>query len=162
MRKISLHLPIAAKAVLLIAALGVMSAAANWFCLRSLHEIDRINATVTQRVEPARLALTEAKIAVESLGLATYKMAGSNDPATVREATDERAGQFAAAKVWLNGVLSDLPGHEEDVSGMLRRLDLSTASPTPSTSWAKLATPSTRAGRSSSSSTRRWSMPPPA
>ena len=124
MRKISLHLPIAAKAVLLIAALGVMSAAANWFCLLSLHEIDRINATVTQRVEPARLALTEAKIAVESLGLATYKMAGSNDLASVREATDERAGQYAAAKVWLKGVLSDLPGHEEDVNGMLRRLDL--------------------------------------
>ena len=124
MRKISLHLPIAAKAVLLIAALGVMSAAANWFCLLSLHEIDRINATVTQRVEPARLALTEAKIAVESLGLATYKMAGSNDLDTVREATDERAGQYAAAKVWLKGVLSDLPGHEEDVNGMLRRLDL--------------------------------------
>ena len=124
MPKISFRLPIAAKAVLLIASLGAMSAAADWFCLRSLHQIDRINAMVTQEIEPARLALTEAKIAVESLGLATYKMAGTSDPDTVREATDERAGQYTAAKVWLNSVVNELPGHREDVDGMLRRLDL--------------------------------------
>jgi methyl-accepting chemotaxis protein len=123
-RRISFHLPIAAKAMMLIGALGVMSAAANWFCLRSLHEIDRINARVTERVEPARLLLTEAQIAVESLGLATYKMAGTNDPDTVHEATDERVGQYAAAKAWLNGVVDYLPAHREDVEGMLRRLDL--------------------------------------
>ena len=123
-QRMSFHLPIAAKAMLFIGVLGVMSGAANWFCLRSLHEIDRINAQVTERVEPARLTLTEAKIAVESLGLATYKMAGTNDPDTMREATDELAGQYAAAKAWLNVVVDYLPGHREDVDGMLRRLDL--------------------------------------
>ena len=40
----SFHMPIAAKALILIGALGAMSAAANWFCLRSLHEIHRVNA----------------------------------------------------------------------------------------------------------------------
>ena len=123
-QRMSFHLPIAAKAMLIIGALGVMSGAANWFCLRSLHEIDRINAQVTERVEPARLTLTEAQIAVESLGLATYKMAGTNDPDTMREATDELAGQYAAAKAWLNVAVDYLPGHREDVAGMLRRLDL--------------------------------------
>ena len=123
-QRMSFHLPIAAKAMLFIGALGVMSGAANWFCLRSLHEIDRINAQVTERVEPARLTLTEAQIAVESLGLATYKMAGTNDPDTMREATDELAGQYAAAKAWLNVVVDYLPGHREDVDGMQRRLDL--------------------------------------
>ena len=123
-QRMSFHLPIAAKAMLFIGVLGVMSGAANWFCLRSLHEIDRINAQVTERVEPARLTLTEAKIAVESLGLATYKMAGTNDPDTMREATDELAGQYAAAKAWLNVVVDYLPGHRVDVDGMLRRLDL--------------------------------------
>jgi methyl-accepting chemotaxis protein len=118
------RLKMAAKAVVLIAGLGLMSGAANWFCLRSLHEIDQINATVLQRVEPARLVLTEAKIAVESLGLATYKMAGTSDPDTAREATDERAGQYASAKAWLNGVADSLPEHRGDVDGMLRRLDL--------------------------------------
>ena len=34
----------AAKAMLLIAGLGIMSGVANWFCLRSLHEIDQITA----------------------------------------------------------------------------------------------------------------------
>jgi methyl-accepting chemotaxis protein len=118
------RLPIAAKAMLLIGALGMMSAAANWYSLRSLHENDKINETFTGQVEPARLILTEAKIAAESLGLATYKMAGTNDPDTVREAIDERAGQYAAAKAWLNGVVDYLPAYRDDVGGMLRRLDL--------------------------------------
>jgi len=117
-------MPIAVKTVLLIGALGAMSAAANWFCLRSLHEIDRANAEVTQRIEPQRLTLTEAKIALGWIGLATYKMAASSDPDTVHEANDERAGQYAAAKTWLNGVADRLPGHREDVDGMLRRLEL--------------------------------------
>ncbi|HVZ54934.1 MAG TPA: methyl-accepting chemotaxis protein [Pseudolabrys sp.] len=119
-----MRLPIAAKAMLLIGTLGVLSGAANWFCLRSLNELDQINAVITERVEPARLTLTEAKIAVESLGLATYKLAAANDPDTQREAADERAGQYAAAKAWLNGVTDYLPGHAEDVEGMRKRLDI--------------------------------------
>ena len=122
-RRLFLRLPIAAKALVLIAGLGLMSAAANWFCLRSLAKIDAINETIARRVEPVRLTLTAAKIAVASLGLATYKMAATADPDTVREATDERAGQFSAAKTWLNGVIDDLPGHREDVEGMLKRLE---------------------------------------
>ncbi len=110
--------------MLLIGALATMSAAANRFCVRSLHKIDAINAMVTQQVEPARLTLTEAKIAVEALGLATYKMAGTNDPDTLREANDERAGQYAAAKAWLRGVENYLPTYQTDVDGMRTRLDL--------------------------------------
>ncbi|MDI1344405.1 MAG: HAMP domain-containing methyl-accepting chemotaxis protein [Pseudolabrys sp.] len=120
----SLRLPIAAKAMLLIGTLGILSAAANWYSLRSLHEIDRINEILAVEVAPSRLILTEAKIAVESLGLATYKMAAAADPDTIREATDERAGQYAAAKAWLHGVTETLPRYRDDVQGMLRRLDL--------------------------------------
>ena len=122
-RRVSFRLPIAAKAVLLIGALGVMSAAANWFCLRSLNEIDRINATATHQIEPLRLTMTAAKVALAWMGLATYKMAATTDRDTVHEANDERAGQLAAAKTWLNGVADSLPGHREDVDGMLQRLD---------------------------------------
>ena len=120
----SIRLPIAAKAMLLIGALGILSAAANWYSLRSLHEIDRINEIVANEVMPTRLVLTEAKSAVQSLGLATYKMAAATDPDTILEATEERAGQYAAAKSWLNGVTETLPRHRDDVNGMLRRLDL--------------------------------------
>jgi len=122
-RIFSARMPMAAKAMLLIGALGIMSAAANWFCLRSLHEIDQVDATITQQVEPLRLTLTETKIAVGWIGLATYKMAASSDPATVHEANDERAGQLAAAKTWLHDVAGSLPGHREDVEGMLKRLE---------------------------------------
>ena len=120
----SIRLPIAAKAMLLIGTLGILSAAANWFSLRSLHEIDRINEIVANEVMPTRLILTEAKSAVQSLGLATYKMAAATDPDTIREAIEERAGQYAAAKSWLNGVIETMPQHRDDVNGMLRRLDL--------------------------------------
>jgi methyl-accepting chemotaxis protein len=123
-KAISLRFPIAAKAMLLIGALGIISATANWFSLHSLQQIDRISGAVTNQVAPARLILTEAKIAVESLGLATYKMASTNDPDTMREATDERAGQYAVTKEWLNGVANYLPDNREDVDGMLKRLEL--------------------------------------
>ncbi len=118
------RLKMAAKAVILIAGLGIMSGVANWFCLRSLHEIDQVNALVTQKVEPARLVLTEAKIAVSQIGLSTYKMAGASDGDTVREADDERAGQYAAAKAWLGSAAGYLPGHADDIRRMSDRLEL--------------------------------------
>jgi hypothetical protein len=67
--------------------------------------------------------LTEAKIAVASIGLATYKMAASSDPGTMREALDGRDGQVGAAKAWLNGVIGYLPDRAEDVQRMIERLD---------------------------------------
>jgi methyl-accepting chemotaxis protein len=123
-RLLFLRLPIAAKAMLLIGALGIMSAAANWYSLGSLHEIDRVNDIVAQKVAPTRLILTESKIAVESLGLATYKMAAASDPDTIGEANDERTGHYASAKLWLNGVSETLPAHRAEVGGMIRRLEL--------------------------------------
>ena len=124
LRPKSIRLRIAAKTMLLIAVLGILSAAANWFSLRSLHEIDRINDVIAREVMPTRLVLTEAKNAVQSLGLATYKMAAATDLDTIREATNERAGQYAAAKSWLNNVIATLPQYRDDVNGMSRRLDL--------------------------------------
>ncbi len=123
-RFMPIRLPIAAKAMLLIGALGILSAAANWYSLRSLREIDRVNEVIAQQVMPTRLILIEAKSAVQSLGLATYKMAAATDPDTIREATDECRGQYAAAKSWLNGVINTLPQYRDDVNGMFRRLDL--------------------------------------
>ncbi|WP_137043051.1 methyl-accepting chemotaxis protein [Pseudolabrys sp. FHR47] len=120
----AIRLPIAAKAMLLIGALGILSAAANWYSLRSLQDVDRLNDIVTHEIAPVRLILTESKIAAESLGLATYKMAAASDPETIREAVAERAGQYASAKHWLAGVIEAMPDRENDVRGMLRRLDV--------------------------------------
>ena len=84
-----LHFPVAVKAVLLIAALGFLSIAANWFCLERLDELDRLNATVTRHVAPARLALAEAKAAIESFGVAVYKGYSASDPDLARESAEE-------------------------------------------------------------------------
>jgi methyl-accepting chemotaxis protein len=118
-----LRLKVAAKAVVLIAGLGVMSAAANWVCLVGLDRFEQSNSAVVRQMAPARLSLTEAKIALASIGLATYKMAGASDADTVREANDERQGQYAAAMAWLNGVIAYLPERRDDIRGMRDRLD---------------------------------------
>ena len=118
------RLKVAAKAVLLIVGLGLMSALANWFCLERLDRLDKINDTLVQHVEPARLALAEAKIAVTAMGLATYKMAGTTDVDTVHQAAGDLAGQYAGAKSWLNGVIGYYPGRGEDVRRIIGKLDL--------------------------------------
>jgi methyl-accepting chemotaxis protein len=118
-----LQLKMAAKAAVLIAGLGVMSVLANWTVLQRLDRLDAMNTAQVNHMAPARLALTEAKIAVASMGLATYKMAGTTDPDTAREGLDERNGQYAAAKAWLNGAIGYLPERVADVQGMIERLD---------------------------------------
>src|ERR1700758_5019847 len=92
-----LNFPIAAKAVLLIAALGLLSIAANWLCLENLDEIDRLNAPVTRHLAPARLALAEAKAASESFGVALYKGYSASDPDQVKESIEEMEGKYNAA-----------------------------------------------------------------
>ncbi len=118
------RLKMAAKAVALIAGLGVLSALANWFCLQRLDRLDEINSALVEQMAPARLVLTESKIAVAQIGLATYKMAGASDAETVREAHDERIGQYAAAKSWLASVTGYLPERADEVRRMVERLEL--------------------------------------
>ena len=117
------QLSIASQAMVLIGVLGIMSAAANWLCLRSLHQIDVLDDTITQQIEPLRLTLTEAKTAAAWMGLSTYKMASSNDPETFHEANNDRAGQLAAAKTWLRSVSDNLPGHRAAIEGIMSQLD---------------------------------------
>jgi methyl-accepting chemotaxis protein len=118
------RLKMAAKAVFLIAGLGAMSALANWYCLERLDRLDEINNALVEHLAPARLVLTESKIAVAQIGLSTYKMAGASDPDTVREGNLERMGQYAAAKAWLDSVTGYLPERAEDVRRMQDRLNL--------------------------------------
>jgi methyl-accepting chemotaxis protein len=122
-----LHFPVAAKAVLLIAALGLLSIAANWFCLERLDEIDRLNATVTRHLAPARLALAEAKAASESFGAAVYKGYSASDPDQVKESVEEIEGQYNAARRALNNVLAAYPAASDDVHRMFEKLELAHA-----------------------------------
>ena len=119
----SLHLPIALKAVLLIAALGLLSIAANWFCLQRLDEIGRLNAVVTRHLAPSRLALAEAKAAIESFGVATYKIYSSTDPDQVKESGEAIDGEYKAAKRALNNVLTYDAATFDDVRRIFDKLD---------------------------------------
>jgi methyl-accepting chemotaxis protein len=119
-----LNFPIAAKAVLLIAALSLLSIAANWFCLEHLDKIDRLNATVTRHLAPARLALAEAKAANESFGVAVYKGYSASDPDQVKESIEDMDGQYHAARRALSNVLTADPAASDDVLRIFQKLEL--------------------------------------
>ena len=70
---------IAAKAALLIAALGVLSAIANWLCIESISSAQTLNEQAGRHLVPARLALAETKAAAGNLGLAVYKLFSAAD-----------------------------------------------------------------------------------
>jgi methyl-accepting chemotaxis protein len=123
----TLHLPIAMKAVLLIAALGLLSIAADAFCLQRFDALDKLNAVVTRHFAPARLALAEAKAAIESFGIATYKSYSASDPDQANESAEEIEGHYAAAKRALNNVLAYYPAAEGDVRRIFDKLELAHA-----------------------------------
>ncbi len=118
-----LHLKMAAKAAVLIAGLGVMSVLANWLVLQRLDRLDALNDTLVNHSAPGRLALTEAKTSVTSMGLAVYKMVGTGDIDVVREAIEERQGQFVSAMSWLGGAAGYLPARRPDIQRIIDRVN---------------------------------------
>jgi methyl-accepting chemotaxis protein len=118
------HLPIAAKAVLLIAALGLLSIAANVLCLRQFSQLERLDRVVIEHVAPARLALAEAKTAIESFGIAAYKTYSASDNDQAMESASAIEGEYNAAKSALNNVLTDDPAKLDDIRRILGKLEL--------------------------------------
>lgn len=118
------RLPIAAKAVLLIAGLGLMSALANWFCLQRIDMLEQLNAVLLQEVSPARLALGDAKARVEAFGLATYKLYASIDAEQSKFAAASLQGEYDAALTSLSNVLDYLPERSKDIARIRAKLDL--------------------------------------
>jgi diguanylate cyclase (GGDEF)-like protein len=115
---------IAAKAVVLIAGLGLMSAVADWFSMRSVETLDRLSADVSQHLSPARLALAEAKTRLSELGLATYKMAATSDSDTSKLAAQDIADQYAAANLSLSNSIDYFPERTEDFNRIRAKLAL--------------------------------------
>jgi len=118
-----LRLGIAAKAVILIVGLGLLSALANAFALRGAQSLDQLNATMAQRVAPARLALAEAKGALNTLGLAVFKTMAASERDVILQAGEEIANQAAAAHQWLGAVSDYFPSRGEDVALIRDKLD---------------------------------------
>jgi methyl-accepting chemotaxis protein len=124
MRKFpSIQIPIAAKVALLIGALGLLSIAANWFCLQRLDDLTRLNALVSEHIAPARLALAEAKVAIESFAVGTYKMFSATDSEETKQAIGEIKGEYEVAKSRLSSVVQDYPDAQDDVRVTLEKLD---------------------------------------
>ncbi|MGB6935206.1 MAG: HAMP domain-containing protein [Xanthobacteraceae bacterium] len=111
--------PIAAK----VAALGLLSIAANALCLQRFHELERLNAEPTEHAAPARLALAEAKTSLESFGLAVYKTYSASDPDQVKESLEAIESNYGAAKNALNNVASYAPATAEDVKRIESKLE---------------------------------------
>jgi methyl-accepting chemotaxis protein len=114
---------IATKAILLIAGLGAMSAIANWFCIQSVDRLGQLNNTLARQVEPSRLALAEAKGAMQALGLATYKTFAASERDLAREIGASIKGEYEAARNSLNNVLNYFPERIEDVQHILAKLE---------------------------------------
>lgn len=112
------------KVIFLIAGLGVMSGIANWFCLEILERLDQINSTYAAHVAPARLVLADAKGAMESFGLATYKAYTASDPDDARLIGHSMKDEYTRAKQSLNSVLDYFPGRSEDVGRIIDRLNV--------------------------------------
>jgi methyl-accepting chemotaxis protein len=116
-------IPIAAKAVLLIAVLGLLSIAANVFCLQRFTELERLDAEVTQHLAPARLALAEAKVALESFGVATYKTYAGADAEQVRESSAAIEDDYKAVQNALHNVQTYDPAKIDDIRRILDKLE---------------------------------------
>jgi methyl-accepting chemotaxis protein len=117
------RLRIAAKAALLIAGLGAMSAAANWFCVRSVDRIQELDTLITHHLSPARLALAEAKGTTGNLGLYVYKAFAAADREQLVMARDMSENEYAASKNSLHNVLTYFPKRESDIQQILGKLE---------------------------------------
>ncbi|SFV29904.1 diguanylate cyclase (GGDEF) domain-containing protein [Hyphomicrobium facile] len=113
---------IAAKAALLIVTLGALSAFANWYVLHSAQSLDHVNRTMVERVAPARLALAEAKAALNNVGLAAYKSMAASELEAARAASNEIANQIAAVRQWLHAVSDYFPTRTQDSDAIRDKL----------------------------------------
>jgi methyl-accepting chemotaxis protein len=120
----AIDVPIAAKAVLLIAALGLLSIAANALCLQRFHALEQLNAELTEQVAPARLALAEAKAGLESFGLDVYQAYSTSDADQAKEAAELIESDYAAAKNALNNVATYDPDTRGDVQRIVGKLEV--------------------------------------
>jgi methyl-accepting chemotaxis protein len=115
---------IAAKAAVLIAGLGLMSALADRFTLDSVEKLERLSADVSEHLAPARLALAEAKTRLSEVGSATYRGFATTEPDTVNQAGRDIAGQYAAANNSLSNGLSYFPQRADDFNRIRDKLSL--------------------------------------
>jgi methyl-accepting chemotaxis protein len=115
---------IAAKAALLIAALGVLSAVANWLCIESISSAQTLNEQAGRHLVPARLALAETKAATANLGLAVYKLFSAADREQAVQAADALENEYNSGRNSLRNVRAYFPSRGEDIERIAQKLSL--------------------------------------
>jgi len=118
------HLGIAAKAMILITGLCLMSVLANWLCVARIERMDQANALLVSHVSPARLALAETKARIQAIGLATYKTFAASTPEEAQTASLEITNEYNGARVSANNLLHYFPDRTDDARLILDKLDL--------------------------------------
>jgi methyl-accepting chemotaxis protein len=118
-----IHPSIAHKALILIFALGLMSALANWYCLHAIGRIEAADSAVTDHIAPARLALSEAKGALTAFGLDVYRLSAVTERADILEQANGMAGEFNAIGNALGNVRNYYPERGEDIDQIVGKLD---------------------------------------
>lgn len=115
---------IAAKAALLIAALGILSAAANWLSIESTTSAQTLNEQAGRHLVPARLALAETKAATGNLGLAVYKLFSAADREQAVQAADALENEYNSGRNSLRNVRAYFPSRSEDIERIAQKLSL--------------------------------------
>lgn len=100
----------------LIAGLGLMSGLADWFGISRIQAIQKYDTLLAIHVEPARLALADAKTGTQALGLDVYRAMAARDPDTAREAALSIPNEFAVIENALGNVKAALPTREVDIA----------------------------------------------
>src|SRR5262249_35268377 len=105
-----------------IITLGALSAFANWYVLQGAQSLNHVNQTMVERVAPARLALAEAKAALNNIGLAAYKSMATSEPDAAHAANDEISNHIAAVRQWLRAVSDYFPTRIQDCDAIQEKL----------------------------------------
>ncbi len=120
----SFNLPIAVKAALLIVVLGSLSLLANAFCVQRFRDLDQLHTALSEHFAPARLALAEAKAAIETFGVGAYKTYATVNFDQAKESAASIEDGYNAAIAALNNVLAYAPATKPDVQRILEKLNV--------------------------------------
>jgi len=108
---------------MLIAGLGLMSGVADWFGISRIQAIQKYDTLLAMHVEPARLALADAKTGTQALGLDVYRAMAATDADAAREAALSIPNEYAVIENALGNVKAALPKRESDIATIAAKIE---------------------------------------
>ncbi|HTK13735.1 MAG TPA: methyl-accepting chemotaxis protein [Xanthobacteraceae bacterium] len=109
--------------MMLIAGLGLMSGVADWFGISRIQAIQKYDTLLAMHVEPARLALADAKTGTQALGLDVYRAMAATDADAAREAALSIPNEYAVIENALGNVKAALPKRESDIATIAAKIE---------------------------------------